>query len=72
MVEKPVPYISHCVLLSHEDVAKLRDWLSDEPRGALRLGRAVFETTAQDSVFVTTVPDMTYDKPVKRKPREKQ
>jgi hypothetical protein len=67
-VSEPVDlnYVQHTVLLQYLDIVELRNWLSGGRPKTLTLGRVTFERTAQNSVFVSTLPDPTRATPVFR------
>ena len=62
------PHISHVVKLTREQMLELYTWLVAGMQGTITLDRVTFERTAQDCVFVSTVP--MPDLPKKPEPEE--
>jgi hypothetical protein len=60
-------YMTHTVVLNYMEQLDLRKWLT-APKGEYTFGRITLRATAQNCIFISTVPDTARAKP--RKPEE--
>lgn len=50
-------FIRHTVLLTSSQKAELMQWLGKGCKGRLTIDRITFEETAEDCLFISTVPN---------------
>jgi hypothetical protein len=50
--------MTHTVVLNYLEQLDLRKWLTS-PKGEITIGRMTLKATAQNSIFISTVPDTT-------------